>query len=127
MSKDKVWSGRFKEDNNPVFERMNQSLSYDIRLYKQDILLNKVYAEELCNLGIITPAELNKIIKGLNVLEKEIGQKGLALFSEKIEDIHMGIEALLTDKIGLCQEDTRRKKSKRPDCNRCENVFIRRG
>ena len=88
MKDKKAWSGRFKEENDPLFEKMNRSLSYDIRLYKEDILLNKVYSEELQKLGIITKDELNSIHKGLNEIEKEISEKGSSLFSDKIEDIH---------------------------------------
>ncbi len=100
MENKKSWSGRFKVENDPIFEKMQQSISFDIRLYKQDILLNKVYSEELCNLGIINKNELKLIQKGLEQIEIEITNKGLSLFSEKIEDIHMGIESLLTKKIG---------------------------
>ena len=90
--KDKAWSGRFREEMDPAFERMQQSLPFDIRLYKEDILLNKVYSEELNRLGLLTKEELKSIKDGLEELEIDIGNKGLALFSEKIEDIHMGIE-----------------------------------
>ena len=76
MDKEKLWSARFKEDNSPVFEKMNQSLLIDIRLYKQDILLNKVYTEELNKIGIITDDELLKIQNGLKIIEKEITEKG---------------------------------------------------
>ncbi len=100
MNNEKAWSGRFKEENDPIFEKMNQSLQYDIRLYKQDILLNKVYSEELYKLGVLNNLELKSIHEGLAKLEKEISNKGLSLFSDKIEDIHMGIESLLIKKIG---------------------------
>lgn len=100
MKDNKAWSGRFKEKNDPLFEKMNRSITYDIRLYKQDILLNKVYSEELNKLGIITSSELSKILKGLGQLEKEIAAKGHDVFSKEIEDIHMGIESLLIEKIG---------------------------
>ena len=124
MGNNKAWSGRFKEDNSPVFERMNQSLSYDIRLYKQDILLNKAYSGELCKLGIISQTELNKIHKGLDTLEKEIEQKGLLLFSKKIEDIHMGIEALLTEKIGDCAKKIHAGKSRNDQVTTDVRMFL---
>jgi len=97
---EKAWSGRFKEEIDLVFEKMNRSLSYDIRLYKEDILLNRVYSEELTRLGIISKKELELIKNGLKELESDIAQKGLSIFSDKIEDIHMGIETLLFEKIG---------------------------
>ncbi|MBN2544957.1 MAG: argininosuccinate lyase [Spirochaetes bacterium] len=100
MKNKKAWSGRFREEMDPLFEKMNQSLSFDIRLYKQDILLNKVYSNELNKLGIISDEDLNKIIEGLDVLEKDIEKKGISIFTDEIEDIHMGIETLLVKKIG---------------------------
>jgi argininosuccinate lyase len=98
--KDKPWGGRFDEENDPVFETMNRSLDYDIRLFRQDIKLNKAYSKELSRIGIITESEYKKIEAGLNNLEKDIEKKGLSLFSSKIEDIHMGIEELLTEIAG---------------------------
>ena len=54
MSEKKAWAGRFKESNDPVFERMNRSLDFDINLYKEDIALNKAYSSQLCKLGVIS-------------------------------------------------------------------------
>jgi argininosuccinate lyase len=100
MSTKKSWEGRFREPNDLLFEKMNRSLPFDIRLFKEDILLNRVYSEGLYELGIITKEELASITKGLAEIKKEIAEKGLAVFTKDIEDIHMGIEALLTKKIG---------------------------
>lgn len=96
----KAWEGRFKEKNDPLFEKMNRSLSFDCRMYKEDILLNKTYSKELARLRVITQDELDRITEGLNLLEKEIEEKGSLIFSSEIEDIHMGIETLLAKKIG---------------------------
>ncbi len=96
----KAWDGRFKEANAPLFEKLNRSLDFDITMYKEDIKLNKVYSKELCRIGIITKDELKEIENGLDEIEIEIHQNGLALFSDNIEDIHMGIETLLVKKIG---------------------------
>lgn len=100
MSNKKRWEGRFKEKNDPLFEKFNKSLYFDIRLFKEDILLNKIYSQELARIGIITKEELKLIISGLNEIEEEINKKGISIFSLEIEDIHMGIETLLTNKIG---------------------------
>ncbi len=100
MIENKAWSGRFKEKNDMLFEKMNRSLPFDIRLYKEDIKLNKVYSKELARLGLITENELEAIHDGLNKIELEIKIKGDTLFTNEIEDIHMGIEGLLTHFIG---------------------------
>lgn len=96
----KAWSGRFTESNSPLFEKMNRSLDFDIRMFKEDIELNKAYSKELQRLGILTSEELKSIITGLTELEDEIDEKGIFIFPEDTEDIHMGIESLLTVKIG---------------------------
>ena len=96
----KAWSGRFKESNDPVFERMNRSLDFDINLYKEDIALNKAYSAQLNKLGVISDEELIQIHNGLDEIRNEIEQQGLSLFDASTEDIHMGVEARLASKIG---------------------------
>ncbi len=96
----KAWSGRFTESNSPLFEKMNRSLDFDIRLFKDDIALNKAYSKELHRLDILTADELKSIHAGLHEIETEIEEKGIFIFPEDTEDIHMGIESLLTAKIG---------------------------
>lgn len=96
----KAWGGRFAESNDKLFEKMNCSLPFDIRLFRQDILLNKVYSTELERQGLLTGEELDSILSGLDQVEEEIAEKGLTAFGEGVEDIHMGVEELLTAKIG---------------------------
>ena len=96
----KAWEGRFKEKNDPTFEKLNRSLGFDIRMFREDIKLNSIYSEELQRIGILSKEELASIKKGLSELETEINENGLSLFTEDIEDIHMGVENLLSDKIG---------------------------
>ena len=52
MSK-KAWAGRFTESNAPLFEKMNQSLGFDIKMFKEDIALNTAYSKELNRIGIL--------------------------------------------------------------------------
>ncbi len=96
----KPWGGRFREKNHPLFEKMNRSLSFDIRMYKEDIKLNSVYSKELNRIGIINDAELKEILEGLKIVEKEIESGGISVFDNGVEDIHMGVETLLFQKIG---------------------------
>ncbi|MBQ1999389.1 MAG: argininosuccinate lyase [Spirochaetales bacterium] len=99
MSK-KAWAGRFTESNAPLFEKMNQSLGFDIKMFKEDIALNTAYSKELNRIGILSAKDYQAIAAGLAELEKEIEEKGIAIFPEDTEDIHMGIESLLAEKIG---------------------------
>lgn len=99
MSK-KAWAGRFTESNSPLFEKMNQSLGFDIKMFKEDIALNTAYSKELNRIGILSSKDYQAIAVGLAELEKEIEEKGIDIFPEDTEDIHMGIESLLAEKIG---------------------------
>ncbi len=96
----KAWDGRFKESNAPLFEKMNKSLDFDIRMFKQDIKLNKIYSKELCRIGLISQEDLKDIESGLSQVEKDIEENGINAFEDNVEDIHMGVETLLFTKIG---------------------------
>uniref|UniRef100_A0A7C4AJ84 Argininosuccinate lyase n=1 Tax=Thermodesulfovibrio aggregans TaxID=86166 RepID=A0A7C4AJ84_9BACT len=95
----KPWGGRFKEKTAKALEEFSQSISFDSRLWKEDIEGSIVHAKMLHKQGIISDEELNKIIKGLKKIENEIKQ-GRFQFTKKLEDIHMNIERALIKKIG---------------------------
>ncbi len=98
-NKTKAWSGRFSKETNKFAEEFNASIDVDVRLALYDIEGSVAHAKALKKAKILTPAETNKIIKGLASIESEI-LKGKFLVSSKMEDIHMAIEARLTKKIG---------------------------
>lgn len=95
----KPWSGRFKEKTADIVEDFTESISFDRRLWKQDINGSIAHAKMLAKQGIITSDELKKIIKGLTEIYKEI-ESGEFKFDIKLEDIHMNIETALIKKIG---------------------------
>jgi argininosuccinate lyase len=95
----KAWQGRFDEKNHPVLESFNQSLSVDYRLYKQDIEGSQVHAAMLQKIGILTTKELQKITRGLGRIESELDAGQWHLYQGH-EDIHMAVEARLTQLIG---------------------------
>src|SRR3989338_8378916 len=97
--KKKAWSGRFKRGEHPLMEAFNASLPFDRRLYTEDIEGSRVHARMLEKIGVLTQAELKKIDKGLLEVKAEIDQ-GKFEWSNALEDIHMAIEARLTEKIG---------------------------
>jgi argininosuccinate lyase len=97
--KQKAWSGRFKEATNKLVEEMNASISFDKRLYKFDILGSIAHAMVLAKAGILTEKESKKIINGLKAVEKDI-DAGKVEFTASMEDIHMAVESILTEKIG---------------------------
>ena len=100
MSKNqKLWGGRFSAPTNSLMERYSQSVSFDYRLYEQDILGSIAHARMLAEKRIISREDFTAINKGLEAIRLEI-QSGEFVWSEKLEDVHMNIESALTDRIG---------------------------
>ncbi len=95
----KPWSGRFKGKTAKTLEEFSQSISFDSRLWKEDIEGGIAHAKMLHKQGIISDKEFDKIIKGLKQIENEIKQ-GRFQFKKELEDIHMNIERALIKKIG---------------------------
>lgn len=99
QNKQKLWGGRFKNSASSLMERIGESISFDSRLYRQDIRGSVAHARNLQRIGILTELELEKIEKGLSTIQEEIENNQLPLQIE-LEDIHMHIEARLTELIG---------------------------
>ncbi len=95
----KLWGGRFEGQTSEITERLSASIDYDKRLYRQDIRGSLAHAAMLRNMGILKEDELVKIRRGLAEIENEI-EEGIFPFSFALEDIHMNIEARLTERIG---------------------------
>ncbi len=95
----KLWAGRFTKDTKKEMDDFHSSISFDMRLYRQDILGSIAHSEALLKCGIITQEEYTKIREGLEGILGDI-EKGTIHFDDGLEDIHMNIEKLLTDRIG---------------------------
>jgi argininosuccinate lyase len=95
----KAWSGRFREETAPEVERFTESVSYDRRLCRQDILGSIAHVRMLAHRKILPAADARRIEKGLREIAREVDQ-GRFRFSSKREDVHMNVEAALTEKIG---------------------------
>lgn len=80
-------------------QRLGESVSFDKRLYREDIFATKVHTEMLSRLKIITENELQSIHSGLDAIQQEI-ENGNFQFKADLEDIHSNIERSLSDKIG---------------------------
>jgi argininosuccinate lyase len=96
---DKPWGGRFQEKTATAVEEFTSSLSFDWRLYRQDIAGSVAHTRMLARQGILTETEAAAIIQGLEEIRQEIEAGEFAL-DPALEDIHMAIEARLTAKIG---------------------------
>jgi argininosuccinate lyase len=94
-----IWSTRIKKDASSIFKKVGNSIDVDKKLYKEDILGSIVHVEMLFRQKIISFKVKNKIIYGLNKIEKEIFKNKFE-FNKKYEDIHMNIEKRLFQIIG---------------------------
>ena len=95
----KMWGGRFAQGPAAIMAEINASISFDKRLYAQDIAGSKAHARMLARQGIITRADAAAITKGLDRVTREI-EKGRFDFQPALEDIHMNIESRLKEMIG---------------------------
>ncbi|MDP4152002.1 MAG: argininosuccinate lyase [Bacillota bacterium] len=95
----KLWAGRFQKDTDKQVNDFNSSISFDARLYREDISGSIAHATMLGECGIITPDESAQIIEGLKGILADI-ESGKVEFTVDAEDIHMNIETLLTQRIG---------------------------
>jgi argininosuccinate lyase len=91
--------GRFGEEQDPLFRRINSSISFDWRLAPFDIAQSKAHALILAKLDVLDGIELEQITGGLDSVAEELDQ-GTFEFHEDDEDIHMAIERRLTELIG---------------------------
>jgi argininosuccinate lyase len=91
--------GRFNRPAAELAQRYSESVSFDRRLYRQDIAGSIAHAAALTQANIITPDEFDKIDKGLRAIGEEIAA-GKFQWDPALEDVHMNIEAALTKRIG---------------------------
>ena len=94
-----IWNTRIKKNTSSLFQKIGNSIDIDKKLYKEDIAGSIAHVEMLFRQKIISFKIKNKIIYGLNKIEKEIIKKKFE-YSKKYEDIHMNIEKRLFQIIG---------------------------
>ncbi|MCL2869753.1 argininosuccinate lyase [Candidatus Saccharibacteria bacterium] len=95
----KLWGGRFKQSVNKMTEQFGASIEFDQTMYAEDIAGSIAHAKGLAKQGIISQADAQAIVAGLNSILNDI-KAGKIEFSLEDEDIHMNIERMLTEKIG---------------------------
>ena len=95
----KLWGGRFSKETDSMANDFQSSISFDQRLYREDILGSIAHAQMLSQQGVISGADAAAIVQGLSGILEDI-EAGKVEFSPDNEDIHMNIEALLTERIG---------------------------
>jgi argininosuccinate lyase len=95
----KSWGGRFTEPTDAFVEAFTASVQFDQKLYRHDIEGSRAHARMLAHVDVITETECSEIIHGLDAIEVEI-ENGTFPWSVALEDVHMNIEARLTQLVG---------------------------
>lgn len=96
----KLWSGRFSKEENSFANEFNASIDFDKRMWKQDIWGSIAHAKMLARQNIISEEDSCLIVEGLEGIFKDIEAGKIEFSRDKYEDIHMGIEEILTERIG---------------------------
>jgi len=99
MSNEKSWQARIGEATDRLAQGFVESISYDQRLYRQDIAGSIAHAAMLAQVGLISEQERQQIVAGLESIRADI-DTGKFLFDQSLEDIHMVVEAALIERIG---------------------------
>ena len=95
----KLWGGRFGKATDGLVDDFHSSISFDQRLFEQDILGSMAHATMLGEQGIIPAADAEKILEGLRGILED-ARAGKIQWMVDAEDIHMNVETLLTERIG---------------------------
>ncbi len=95
----KPWGGRFEGGTDRRVEAFTESISFDRRLFRHDVRGSQAHARMLAKVGLLTEAERDAIVAGLSEIEAQIEAGDFPFVLER-EDVHMHIEAALTEKLG---------------------------
>lgn len=95
----KAWGGRFAGPTHQKVEQFTESISFDRRLWRHDIIGSIAHAQMLAEVGLVSQAESDTIVAGLEQIGREI-EDGTFEFRADREDIHMNIEGALIDRLG---------------------------
>lgn len=122
---DMMWGGRFTKAEEKNALDFNASISYDCRMYREDIAGSIAHAKMLAAHGIISKEDQEKITKGLLSIKKEIDE-GTFPFSGELEDIHMNIEKRLTEEIGDAGARLHTARSRNDQCALDLHMYMKR-
>lgn len=122
---DMMWGGRFTKAEEKNALDFNASISYDCRMYREDIAGSIAHAKMLAAHGIISKEDQEKITKGLLSIKKEIDE-GTFPFAVELEDIHMNIEKRLTDEIGDAGARLHTARSRNDQCALDLHMYMKR-
>jgi len=122
---EKPWGGRFESPTNEFVEAFNASIDVDARMYAEDIAGSRAHARMLTQQGILSQEDCNAILRGLDEILGEINS-GEFEFTIALEDVHMNIEARLTEKIGDAGKRLHTARSRNDQVATDTRLYLRR-
>ena len=120
----RLWKGRFLDDTAPLVTRFSTSVAVDSRLYHYDIQGSLAHAKMLRQCNVLDAAEYRLIETGLNEIRNEI-EAGRFQWQEQLEDVHMNIEAALTERIGVAGKKLHTGRSRNDQVATDLRLFVR--
>ena len=121
-----MWGGRFAEPPNAFVARFTVSVHFDKRLYHYDILGSIAHADMLHNIGVLDAREHRAIVDGLTRIRGEI-ERGEFVWRESLEDVHMNIEARLTELVGAAGKKLHTARSRNDQVATDMRLWLRDG
>lgn len=125
VNSEKLSSARFAQATDAFVEIFTASVDFDRRMAQQDIQGSLAHAEMLCKIGVLTEQELDDIGNGLAQISREISE-GSFTWSVKQEDVHMNIEARLTELIGIAGKKLHTGRSRNDQVATDIRLYLRR-
>src|SRR5437763_122017 len=95
----KTWGGRFSGETDSRVEAFTESVSFDRRLYREDVRASQAHARMLAEVGLLSADEAGRIVAALDAIAGEI-ERGEFAFSVQLEDIHTHVERALIERLG---------------------------
>ncbi len=108
----KLWGGRFSGRGDPDFERFSESFSVDQRLVMYDLAVNQAYVRALGRAGVLRPAEVRKITRGLETLRHYVTHRRPWASGQPAEDVHTWVENRLERAVGVVARKLRTGRSR---------------
>jgi len=121
---EKPWGGRFAGATDELMERFNASIGFDCKLLAVDVAGSKAYARALARAGVLTDGECGTLETGLDQVLEELSAPG-HLFEPSLEDIHMAVEARLTELVGPVGGKLHTGRSRNDQVNVDERLYLR--
>ena len=120
-----LWGGRFEKDMDDLVKHFNASIFFDQRMYNEDIDGSIAHVTMLAKQGIVTEAERDQIIAGLEGIRADIAA-GKIVFTVEDEDIHMGVESRLIARIGDVGKKLHTARSRNDQCQVDGRLYLKK-